>query len=172
MFFGEHTEWKTTSISNHLEESGDYNVFLQRTQWKRSTFEWITVKKYGSMWELLFDSFWLENYEVSMLFLKVFIFFKLDIGSNTLYKWHCLEVCFFWGEKNTKMWPGIITVLMVSISFALQSLTKKRFFKNFQTTWCVRRWEGGWRMRKSKWLMLFLDTILADFPKKIIWAYS
>lgn len=74
---------------------GHLSQLLQRARCKRSTFEWITWGKNCSMWELLFDSFWLENYKVSMLFLKAFIFFKLDIGSNILFKCHCLEVCIF-----------------------------------------------------------------------------
>lgn len=79
-----------------------------------------------------------------MLFLKVFIFFKLDSGSNTLYNWHCLEVCFFWGKKKkaTKVQSGIITTLMVSISFILQNLMK-RILENVQIN-MVSEEVGGW----------------------------
>lgn len=100
-FFEEYRECKTTSISNNLQKSGNFNELISKgTVGKKSIFEQVAVeKKNCSMWELLFDSFWLENYKVSMLFLKVFIFFKLDFGSNTLLKWHGLEICFFWEKK-------------------------------------------------------------------------
>lgn len=107
-----------------------------------------------------------------MLFLKVFIFFKLDIGSNTLFKWHCLQACFFSGEKNTtKVQSGIIIGLMVSITFTFQNLMK-RILENFQIS-MVSEEVGGWvEDGVNIWCMLLLDTILADFPKEVILAHS
>ena len=100
MVFREHPEWKTTPISNNLQKNVNLTKVFKGHHGREILLSELLCKN-CRMWELLFGSFWLENYKVSMLFLKVFIFFKLDIGSNTLFKYHCLEVHFLWKKKKT-----------------------------------------------------------------------
>lgn len=112
-----------------------------------------------SVWQFL-----TENYKVSMLFLKVLIFFKLDTGSNTL---NSQGEGFSLGGGNYTQ-SVVQGTLVRSISFTLQNHNWK-YFETFKSTWWVRKW-GRWRMGRINDAYCFWKDYLAD--SEIAWHFS